>query len=296
MIKAIRYLAALGLGAVMLFSPLTVHAEGQCVFDDAGVLDAQEAALLEVDLASVNSDTGWNVAVITTNDAQGKSAQAYADDFYDALYGINTDGVVYLIDFDNRENAVSTSGEAINYLTDSRIESILDETTPPLGKGNYAEAMQAFVQEITYYYGQGIPEGQYQYDSDTGETSYYHNDSSPAETKYSYPSPSPGYEAETKMPMGQLVGIGVLLGGITAIIAIAVILHRYKFHSIPGAVNYMNRSETVFQEQTDTFMRQYVNRVRIRQDPPPGGGGGGGMSSTHTSSGGGTHGGGSRGF
>ena len=37
-----------------------------------------------------------------------------------------TDGLALLIDMDNREITVSTSGIAIRYLTDERIENILD--------------------------------------------------------------------------------------------------------------------------------------------------------------------------
>ncbi|MBP5793935.1 MAG: TPM domain-containing protein, partial [Spirochaetaceae bacterium] len=63
--------------------------------------------------------------IVTTSDAQGKSAEAYADDFYDENdfgTGSGKDGVLFLIDMDNRKIHVSTSGSMIDYLEDWRIE------------------------------------------------------------------------------------------------------------------------------------------------------------------------------
>ena len=66
-------------------------------------------------------ESGWNVYAVTTDDAQGKSATAYADDFFDEHSTEQEDGVALLIDMDNREITISTCGIAIRYLTDSRI-------------------------------------------------------------------------------------------------------------------------------------------------------------------------------
>lgn len=70
-----------------------------------------------------------DAAVVTAEENPG-SAQAYADDFYEA-HGFGTgsgrDGALLLIDMDNRELCISTEGKMVRYLTDSRIEAVLDD-------------------------------------------------------------------------------------------------------------------------------------------------------------------------
>ena len=64
--------------------------------------------------------------MLTTDDTNGKTTQEYADDFFDAI-AENGDGVALLIDMQNREICISTGGIAIRYLTDARIEDILND-------------------------------------------------------------------------------------------------------------------------------------------------------------------------
>ena len=94
--------------------------------DAAGLLTADEISDLNDEIASFMEESGWNVYAVTTDDAQGKSATAYADDFFDEHSPEQEDGVALLIDMDNREITISTCGIAIRYLTDSRIDNILD--------------------------------------------------------------------------------------------------------------------------------------------------------------------------
>ena len=83
------------------------------VYDEAGLLTADEIADLNDEIASFMEESGWNVYAVTTDDAQGKSATAYADDFFDEHSPEQEDGVALLIDMDNREITISTCGIAI---------------------------------------------------------------------------------------------------------------------------------------------------------------------------------------
>ena len=76
--------------------------------DEAGLLTADEIADLNDEIASFMEESGWNVYAVTTDDAQGKSATAYADDFFDEHSPDKEDGVALLIDMDNREITIST--------------------------------------------------------------------------------------------------------------------------------------------------------------------------------------------
>lgn len=252
---------------LMIAACVTVSAktENTDVFDQAGLFSQTEA--LQNSVSELKEATGWNVAIVTTDDADGKSSMVYADDFYDQLFGINTDGILYLIDMDNRENYISTSGEAILYIDDYRIERILDETTPNLSDGDYDQAAIDFIQTVAKYYADGIPESNADYTIDADGN----------------------YEKKREFPLG----FAALAGVIAAVIGVATVLIRYKTHSSPGASIYMDSRETRFRDKRDMYLREYTRSVDISSSSSGGGGGG---SSTHTSSSGGTHGGGGRGF
>ena len=144
------------------------------VYDAAGLLTADEISDLNDEIASFMEESGWNVYAVTTDDAQGKSATAYADDFFDEHSTEQEDGVVLLIDMDNREITISTCGIAIRYLTDSRIDNILDAAYAKISNGDYNGCMHSMLTGVENYYEKGISEGQYNYDSETGKISRYH--------------------------------------------------------------------------------------------------------------------------
>lgn len=144
------------------------------VYDEAGLLTADEIADLNDEIASFMEESGWNVYAVTTDDAQGKSATAYADDFFDEHSPDKEDGVALLIDMDNREITISTCGIAIRYLTDSRIDDILDAAYAKISNGDYNGCMHSMLTGVENYYEKGISEGQYNYDSETGKISRYH--------------------------------------------------------------------------------------------------------------------------
>ena len=92
--------------------------------DDADLLTDSEEQELNTELDEISEKQQCDVVVVTENSLDGKSAQDYADDFFDAI-AENGDGVALLIDMPNREICISTGGIAIRYLTDARIEDIL---------------------------------------------------------------------------------------------------------------------------------------------------------------------------
>jgi uncharacterized protein len=102
------------------------------VFDYADLLtDSEEAALMQEGLEYAQDIQG-NVIYLTYNDAQGKSAMVYTDDFYDELLFDGTlpceDGILFAVDMDNREVYINTVGSCINKLSDNSRENIFDET------------------------------------------------------------------------------------------------------------------------------------------------------------------------
>ncbi|MBQ9765902.1 MAG: TPM domain-containing protein [Lachnospiraceae bacterium] len=106
------------------------YEEGKRVYDYADLLTNSEEERLEEYALSIEDEAETEFYILTTDDAEGKSAMEFADDFGDEGnfgYGSSENYVLMLIDMDNREVWISTTGDAIDYLTDSRIDDMLDE-------------------------------------------------------------------------------------------------------------------------------------------------------------------------
>ena len=74
---------------------------------------------------------------------------------------------------DNREIAVSTSGKMIRYLTDVRVETILDDVYERMVDEEYYEAASVFLSDVEVCYENGIAGDQFTYDQETGRVSVY---------------------------------------------------------------------------------------------------------------------------
>ena len=116
MVKKIRILF-LFVALFFLMVPLAAYgADSNLVYDQAGLFSSEEIQEFQLSLEKMKQDYGMDFILVTTDNAQGKSAKDYADDFYDGIYGPDHDGAIFYIDMDNREIRISASGKAIDYL------------------------------------------------------------------------------------------------------------------------------------------------------------------------------------
>ncbi len=87
------------------------------VFDQADLFLEEEEKELQQAIDALREKMDMDAAVVTAEENPG-SAQAYADDFYEA-HGFGTgsgrDGALLLIDMDNRELCISTEGKMVRY-------------------------------------------------------------------------------------------------------------------------------------------------------------------------------------
>ncbi len=157
----ILLLAALLLGCFLFSSGFTA---GQKVYDNAGLLTDAQIADLQAECLRVANAKGIDVVLLTVADAGGKSAMEVADDFfdqnafgYDAPHGT---GILMLIDMDNRTAWISTSGAAVTYFTDTRIELVLDSVFKYLPDGDYHGSFKAFLSDVEYYMGRPVQGGE----------------------------------------------------------------------------------------------------------------------------------------
>lgn len=265
-------------------SPAEVCAIETRVFDQANLFSAEEKQALEQQIAQEREKMKLDLVVVTTNEADGKSTEAYADDFYDRGgygYGEKKSGVLYLIDMDNRRIHVSTAGGGIQLLSDSEIEKLLDLGTPGVKSGNYAESAKQVLSGIQDSYRRAGRKG-WSYDAESGVW-----------TKKKHLTP--------------LAALGSFVASLLAALgAVTGVKRSYKMQdsasrraSTVSGIMAMSGVAFHFGKIGDQLLDQSRVRRRIYRSSSFGSGGSSGphgSSSTHTSSSGTTHGGGGRGF
>ena len=152
MINLKKISAVLSVVILLVFSVVPVNAEnvlsdvseGKYIFDLDNSLAAEDEKYLSGELDRISKMTRLNIAVVITDDLGGKSSQSYADDFYDELFGINTDGILLLLDNQTQWDHISTSGKAIELFSDSYIDVMFEKITPYLKADDYCGAINRF--------------------------------------------------------------------------------------------------------------------------------------------------------
>ena len=126
------------------------------VSDEADLLTDEEEMLLTDRLDTLGFIYNVEIGVVTVNSLEGKSAQAFADDYYDYNgygYGVNDDGLLVLYKDGvpgDREVYITTHGSAIYIFSGYTIDRILDEMISDLQYGNYYRAFETFADECEY--------------------------------------------------------------------------------------------------------------------------------------------------
>lgn len=242
---------------------LIVKANVNPVVDDAKLLSQDEVQKLREDIEKFRDKYNMDAVIVTSKDLEGKSIMDYADDYYDYNgYGLgdNKSGILLLIDMNDRKIWISTSGDAIEYFTDNRIDSIISDISKYLSDGEYFDACNIFLNNIQYYIDSGIPERQYTYSE----------------------------EEHTLKIVLIALGISAIVAGVTCI----VVVKSYKNSKSVSSVNYIDNNSIVFTKRRDIFVNTFTTKTKIEKNNSSGGNG----SSTHRSSSGNTHGGGGGSF
>lgn len=229
------------------------------IVDEAMLLSQDEKEKLISVIDEFRETYNMDVVIVTSNNLNGKSPKDYADDYYDYNgYGIDSEksGLLLLIDMDDRNIYISTTGIAINYFTDERIDSIISDISKYLGNQEYFDGCNIFLTDIKYYIDKGIPEGQYTYSEEENTT--------------------------------KIVFIALGVATIVSVVVCVLVVNSYKNSKSISTVNYVDHNSISFTKKRDTFVNTFTTRTKIERNNNNGGGG----SSTHTSSSGSTHGGG----
>lgn len=228
--------------------------------DQAGILTEEEEKKLNDTLDTVSEKQECDVAVVTVNSLEGKTAQEYADDFYEMNgygYGEDKSGILLLVAMDDREWHMSTCGYGITAFTDAGLSYMEDQFVPDMSDGEYAKAFTEYASLCDEFLTQ-------------------------AKTKEPYDS---GHLPKGKVSPIWILG-DLLIGGVIAFVMAMV--KKSKLKSVKSQVEaaaYEKAGSLHLTEQTDHFVNRIVTTRKIERKTQSSG------SSTHTSSSGTSHGG-----
>ncbi len=251
----------------------TLGAGSQRVFDDAGLMSQSDIAKLESQIAQMRSRYDMDIVVLTSDHATDGQSLAFADDFYEkGGFGVGADhsGFLFFIDMKNRVPTISTEGLMIRYITDNRLEYLLDRAYVYLVDSDYGAAVAEVLKWLDSYLQGGIRPDQYNQD-EYGNIDYY---------RTSVKSLTGG-EIAIALAAGLLAGLGLFLG----------IRWRYGLKGSTYKYDVHGNSAVNITGATDVYLRTQVTKTPKASSGS--GGSGGGRSSTHHSSSGRVHGGGS---
>ena len=263
-----------GIIIICLSLSYRANADLKRVVDKADLFNETEVTLLENNIKDISDKYNIDIVIVTTDDVNGKSSRDYADDFFDYEgYGLGNDysGVLLLINMDDREVYISTSGKGERYFTDDRIESILDNVYRYLSDGQYFDGAEEFLSNTEKYLNKGIPSNQYTVDEN-------------------------GNIVLSTQEIMKRIGIAILISlGISSVVC-AVVVATYKKPAALPEETYVDKNSITFTKRSDRFISTHTTSRKIPKDNGGSSSGSGGRSTTHTSSSGRSHGGGGRSF
>lgn len=274
---------------LFLFSVCSYADSFDVMIDDrASLFSEEEAENIDVAAYEFANLTEFSVAVVTTENAMGKSVMEFADDYYDSLIfssGWSENGILFLIDMDNREIYVSCAGLCIDEYSDYELNEIVDGGYAYVSAGKYSDCIITMISEaeklfaesndISSYYenGEFIPTygGEY-------EEEYYYGD-------YDYSDNENGFSISHFL---FYIIISLVIGGIT----VFAVKSSYKnigkgdeFNADDISLELTASNDNVISKNVITTK---IPRNNNNNHHRPGGGGGGRVS-VHRSSGGVRH-------
>ena len=237
------------------------------VIDDAELIKASDEKELDKKIKNIQKDK-FDAVILTVKSLDGKSAQDYADDYYDNNdYGLDNEksGVLFLVSKGDRKYHISTKGAGIKAFTDYGIGRIKGEIKPYLSDGDYFNACDEFLnitKDFVKAYKDGTP-----YDTDNP------------------------YNEEIDYVILEVIAL--VIAFVIALISVGIMRLRMNTAKPKGtAMEYIKKGSFKLTSEKDIFMYSTVTKTAKPKDNDNSAGG----STTHVSSSGSEHGGGGGSF
>lgn len=249
--------------------------------DQADLLTDDEETDLLSQAEEIYDQTGFEIRLVTTDDADGMTTQEFAENYFESMTEDRpktASGEACVIDMDNRQYYVATYGKLKPYINDDRRDTLLDHAEEYISDGDYAGTFASMLDDTLTYCRRGIVDGTIEYNEDTGETTVYDR------SKSITPAKVGGAAAAAALAFW-----GVLLGVAGS--------YSMKFQTGDG-FQVRENVRLNLTRQTDQLVNHFVTSRKLpRNDGGPSGGSSGGpTTTTHRTSGGYSAGGGGRSF
>lgn len=262
-----------------VYSELTDKAS---IEDRADILEDNDEEDLLDQAAKLSEETGFEIRMLTIDDADGLTTQEYAEKYFESLTSDGPDdanGEALLIDMDNREFYVATYGEVQYYLTDDRVDDLLDNAYEYASDSDFSGVFRSMLDDTQHYYSKGIADGTMIYNEDTGKTEVYHK--------------------PKEVTSGKIAG-AALAGLIGFLATFLTVKGSYSMKLSSGdGFSVRDNVRLNLTGNRDLLVNHFVRTRHIPRSDSSGGSdshGGGGFTTTHTTSGGYSAGGGGRKF
>ena len=252
--------------------------------DSADLFSDSEEASINNNLLDFSIETNYPAIVLTTDDATGKTSQDFADDYFDNLIiysGWDENGILFLVDMDNREVCISTMGECISVYADY-IDYIIDSGFDELLNGNYSECFNLMISAALDCY-QGNYYDDYYVDDYYGDY--------PIDDEYYYENIIQSENSSVLSNVFVCIVISLVIG------AVSVLFVKNSYKNM-GKGDEFDADDLILTltDSDDTVISRNVITTRVPKNNNHNRSGGSGGGSSHHSSGGFSHGGGSRKF
>lgn len=265
--KLMLLVMSVSIMSVFLGFSVSSAAGKKSVIDDAGLIKASDEKELDKKIKNIQKDK-FDVVILTVKSLDGKSAQDYADDYYDNNdYGLDNEksGVLFLVSKGDRKYHISTKGAGIKAFTDYGIGRIKEEIKPYLSDGDYFNACDEFLnitKDFVKAYKDGTP-----YDTDNP------------------------YNEEIDYVILEVIAL--VIAFVVALISVGIMRLRMNTAKPKGtAMEYIKKGSFKLTSEKDIFMYSTVTKTAKPKDNDNSAGG----STTHVSSSGSEHGGGGGSF
>lgn len=265
--KLMLLVMSVSIMSVFLGFSVSSAAGKKSVIDDAGLIKASDEKELDKKIKNIQKDK-FDVVILTVKSLDGKSAQDYADDYYDNNdYGLDNEksGVLFLVSKGDRKYHISTKGAGIKAFTDYGIGRIKEEIKPYLSDGDYFDACDEFLnitKDFVKAYKDGTP-----YDTDNP------------------------YNEEIDYVILEVIAL--VIAFVIALISVGIMRLRMNTAKPKGtAMEYIKKGSFKLTSEKDIFMYSTVTKTAKPKDNDNSAGG----STTHVSSSGSEHGGGGGSF
>lgn len=265
--KLMLLVMSVSIMSVFLGFSVSSAAGKKSVIDDAGLIKASDEKELDKKIKNIQKDK-FDVVILTVKSLDGKSAQDYADDYYDNNdYGLDNEksGVLFLLSKGDRKYHISTKGVGIKAFTDYGIGRIKEEIKPYLSDGDYFDACDEFLnitKDFVKAYKDGTP-----YDTDNP------------------------YNEEIDYVILEVIAL--VIAFVIALISVGIMRLRMNTAKPKGtAMEYIKKGSFKLTSEKDIFMYSTVTKTAKPKDNDNSAGG----STTHVSSSGSEHGGGGGSF